>query len=126
MFTDLALGLILIDILTKFAFVLKFGIIVSAVLVFLYVIGEHGFKPDNVLFAQIKKYLKFAVPAVIVWALIPSKQTLYIALGLHTTGVVATQVAESEVGKKALNALEVKLDEILEQSQPAQSSEDSK
>lgn len=123
MFTDLALGLIVIEILTKFAFVLKFGIITSAGLVFLYVVGEHGFKPDNVLFEHIKKYLKFAVPAVILWALIPSKQTLYIALGLHTTGVVVTEVVESEVGKKALNALEVKLDEILEQEPK---SEDSK
>lgn len=116
MFTDLALGLILIDILTKFAFALKVWIFASTFVLGMYVISESGFKPDSVIYSNIKKYLKFVIPAVILWALIPSKQTMYITLGLHTTGVVATQVAESEVGKKALNALEVKLDEILEQA----------
>lgn len=120
MFTDLALGLILIDILTNIAHWLIVAVGVLGLFTMMFVLTAPGWDMSHRAWPIIKKYLYFAAPAIFVASLIPSKQTLYIALGLHTTGVVATQVAESEVGKKALNALEVKLDEILDQDKPAE------
>lgn len=124
MFTDLALGLILIDILSNIAHWLLVSVFVLGFFAMMFMLVAESFGNGAQARPFIKKFFIFAAPAMVVVALVPSEQTLYIALGLHATGVVATQVAESEVGKKALTALEVKLDEIIEQA-PAPKMEES-
>lgn len=116
MLTNVALGLILIDILTNLSHVLLILAVVACITLFCSFINwDCNGKFEGVPFwGKFQKGLLAATIAVVlVVSLIPSRQTLIIALGLHTTNVVATEVLNSDLGKKATKALETKLDEIL-------------
>lgn len=74
-----------------------------------------GFKGDAVLNAIKRrfKYSMFCLTVVSVLSvLIPTKQTMQIALALYATGEVATMVTESDLGKQTLRTLELKLSQI--------------
>lgn len=56
-----------------------------------------------------KKYAVVAACAMVIAALIPSKQFFYIAAG----GTAAVQALDTEIGKKVAKLVELKLDEAL-------------
>lgn len=119
MLTNVALGLILIDILTNIAHVLCILAVGGCVMLLgSFINWDCNGKFEGVPFwGKFQRGLLTAIIAfALVTSLIPSRQTLIIALGLHTTNVVATEVLNSELGKKATKALETKLDEILSEN----------
>ena len=118
--TDLILALLVIDILHSLhcaliAFTIVFAIsgIVHGWLYIMELYDEY--KGDAYLNAMIRrfKYSMFGLMVVsFLSVLIPTKQTMQIALALYATGEVATMVTESDLGKQTLRTLELKLSQI--------------
>lgn len=74
-----------------------------------------GYRGDDFLNTILRRF-KYSMLGLTVIAflsiLIPTKQTMQIALALYATGEVATAVAESDLGKQTLRTLELKLSQI--------------
>lgn len=118
--TELIWALLAIDVLAKASKVLInliaiiFAVTVLATGAFsIYIVENFGGKG---LFPYLKNKLK---PFVIVlsallfiYTLIPSKQTMQIALGLYATNQAVTYVADTDIAKQALSTLELKLKSI--------------
>ena len=118
--TNLILALLVIDILHSLH-----GILIAFAIMFVISIFVHGgmylmeldggYRGDAFLNAMTRrfKYSMFGLMVVsFLSILIPTKQTMQIALALYATSEVATAVAESDLGKQTLRALELKLSQI--------------
>jgi len=118
--TNLILALLVIDMLNNLQ-----GVLIAFTIVFmisglvhgwLYLMElDGGYRGDAFINAMIRrfKYSMFGlVVAAFLSVLIPTKQTMQIALALYATGEVATRVAESDLGKQTLRTLELKLSQI--------------
>lgn len=116
--TDLILYLYLIDIISGVTFGLQaIAILIGIILFFIavYLFSELSYLSQEALNQVLNKYCKPTVIALtltaIMLALMPSKQTLYITLGLHTANQVLQQPQMVQVGNQAMRILQVKLDE---------------
>ena len=121
--TNLILALLVIDMLHSLQ-----GVLIAFAIVFM-ISGllhgwlyhkeiDDGYRGDNYLNAILRRF-KYSMLGLSVVAflsvLIPTKQTMQIALALYATGEVATAVAESDLGKQTLRTLELKLSQIEEE-----------
>lgn len=118
--TNLILALLVIDMLHSLQ-----GVLIAFVILFIISVLVHGwlylmeldggYRGDDFLNAMIRRF-KYSMLGLAVVAflsiLIPTKQTMQIALALYATGEVATAVAESDLGKQTLRTLELKLSQI--------------
>lgn len=119
--TDLILYLYLIDVFGNLESVIRFALFALAALFLLAGFVAITFAFTNE-FDEIEPFLSKAYkPFVIVFCafgllkvVIPSKQTMYIALGLHTASQVMQQPQMAEVGNQAIRILQAKLDEYEE------------
>lgn len=115
---DLILYLYLIDVFTNLDCGLIFVLFVLTLLLILTSLGVVCHAYDDGL-DSVKPFLnKVCKPALIVWcvlsllkAVIPSTQTMYIALGLHTANQVMQQPQIAQVDNQAMRILQAKLDE---------------
>lgn len=118
--TNLILALLVIDILHNLQ-----GVLIAFAIIFLISFFVHGwlylteldggYRGDNFMNAILRrfKYSMLGLSVVAVLSiLIPTKQTMQIALALYATGEVATMVTESDLGKQTLRTLELKLSQI--------------
>lgn len=118
MMNDLILCLYLIDIVSSIAFVLCITMMACIAILFFICIylfwQSYNLSLDDVKHIT-NKYCKPIVIALIslsiTLAIIPSKQTMYIALGLHTANQALQQPQMVEVGNQAMRILQMKLDE---------------
>ena len=118
--TNLILALLVIDMLHSLQ-----GVLIAFALVFISSVLFHGwlyimelndgYRGDDFLNTILRRF-KYSMLGLTVLAflslLIPTKQTMQIALALYATSDVATAVAESDLGKPTLRALELKLSQI--------------
>ena len=118
--TNLILALLVIDMLHSLQ-----GVLIAFSLVFISSVLFHGwlylmelndgYRGDDFLNTILRRF-KYSLLGLTVIAflsiLIPTKQTMQIALALYATGEVATAVAESDLGKQTLRTLELKLSQI--------------
>ena len=118
--TNLILALLVIDMLHSLQ-----GVLIAFALVFISSVLFHGwlyimelndgYRGDDFLNTILRRF-KYSMLGLTVLAflslLIPTKQTMQIALALYATSDVATAVAESYLGKQTLRALELKLSQI--------------
>lgn len=118
--TNLILALLVIDMLHSLQGVLiAFAIMFGISILFhgwLYLMElDGGYRGDDFLNTMLRRF-KYSMLGLTVVAflsiLIPTKQTMQIALALYATGEVATAVAESDLGKQTLRTLELKLSQI--------------
>lgn len=118
--TNLILALLVIDMLHTLQSVLyAFALMFMSSSLFhgwlYYAELDSGYKGDNFLNTMLRRF-KYSMLGLSVVAflsiLIPTKQTMQIALALYATGEVATAVAESDLGKQTLRTLELKLSQI--------------
>lgn len=115
---NLILYLYLIDIFSNLSTTLFFALLILfGVLIMLgFFMASHA---DIYGFDKVKPFLyKVYIPALLVFCVlgllkitIPSKQTMYIALGLHTANQVIQQPQMVQVGNQAMRILQAKLDE---------------
>ncbi|WFF39248.1 hypothetical protein LU290_03230 [Moraxella nasibovis] len=116
--SDLILYLYLIDIFGNLSFALMFVLFVllAALTVATIIMASHA---DIYGFDEVKPFLyKVYIPALLVFCVlgllkiaVPSKQTMYTALGLYTANQVMQQPQMVEVGNQAMRILQAKLDE---------------
>lgn len=118
--TNLILALLVIDMLHSLQ-----GVLIAFAIVFVISVLVHGWlylmeldggnRGDAFINAMIRRF-KYSMFGLMVVAflsiLIPTKQTMQIALALYATGEVATMVTESDLGKQTLRTLELKLSQI--------------
>lgn len=118
--TNLILALLVIDILHSLqcvliAFAIMFIILILVHGWWYFAELDYGYRGDAFLNTMIRRF-KYSMFGLIVVAflsiLIPTKQTMQIALALYATGEVATMVTESDLGKQTLRTLELKLSQI--------------
>lgn len=119
--TDLILYLYLIDVFGNLEGVIRFVLLSLTAL-----LAAVGFATIVFLFGndfdEIEPFLrKTYKPFIIVFCVlgllkvvIPSTQTMYVALGLHTASQVMQQPQMVEVGNQAMRILQAKLDEYEE------------
>lgn len=119
--TDLILYLYLIDIFGNLESVIRVALLALTALLFAAGFVALVFAFTNG-FDEIEPFLsKVYKPFIIVFCtvgllkiVVPSKQTMYIALGLHTASQVMQQPQMAEVGNQAMRILQAKLDEYEE------------
>lgn len=118
--TNLILALLVIDMLHSLQ-----GVLIAFTIVFVISVLVHGwlylmelddgYRGDDFMNAILRRF-KYSMFGLMVVAflsvLIPTKQTMQIALALYATGEVATMVTESDLGKQTLRTLELKLSQI--------------
>lgn len=118
--TELIWVLLAIDVLAKASKVLitiisfTFTIVTTVTVIYsTFIIQNFGSKG---LLQYLRKTLKpFVVmlsALLFIYTLIPSKQTMQIALGLYATNQAVTYVADTDIAKQALSTLELKLKTI--------------
>lgn len=119
--TDLILYLYLIDVIGSIAFSTKAIAVISIIILFfivVYLFSEASYLDRDDVKHIANKYCKPIVIALtltsLMLAVIPSKQTMYIALGLHTANQVLQHPQMVEVGNQAMRILQAKLDEYEE------------
>lgn len=115
---DLILYLYLIDIVSSIAFVLIAMVVTCIAILFficVYLFSEsYNLSLEDVIHIVNKFGKPTAIALVlmsIILAIIPSKQTMHIALGLHTANQVMQQPQIAQVGNQAMRILQAKLDE---------------
>lgn len=118
--TNLILALLVIDMLHSLQCVLIAFVIMFMISIlfhgWLYLMElDGGYRGDAFINDMLRRF-KYSMLGLSVVAflsiLIPTKQTMQIALALYATGEVATVVAESDLGKQTLRTLELKLSQI--------------
>ncbi|AKG13472.1 hypothetical protein [Moraxella bovoculi] len=116
--TDLILYLYLIDVIGSIAFSTKAIAVISIIILFfivVYLFSEASYLDRDDVKHIANKYCKPIVIALtltsLMLAVIPSKQTMYIALGLHTANQVLQHPQMVEVGNQAMRILQAKLEE---------------
>lgn len=128
MMNDLILYLYLIDILSNLTDALSFAssfllLLLATMAIFTAIFFAGG------EFYTVKPYLhKIGIPVFLMFCMvgllkvtIPSTQTMYIALGLHTADKILQQPQVIEAGNQAVRILQAKLDEYekeLKQEKP--------
>lgn len=118
--TELIWALLAIDILAKASAVIAHIIfiisVITAIGVAVYSIHRGVYYDSEGLLQSLKKELKpvaiVLAALVLIYTLIPSKQTMQIALGLYATNQAVTYVADTDIAKQALSTLELKLKSI--------------
>jgi len=118
--TNLILALLVIDMLNTLQ-----GVLIAFAILFMIPTFVHGwlyfmelndgYRGDDFMNVMLCRF-KYSILGLSVVAflsiLIPTKQTMQIALALYATGEVATMVTESDLGKQTLRTLELKLSQI--------------
>lgn len=116
--TDLILYLYLIDVIGSIAFVLKAIAAIFIIILFfivVYLFSEASYLDQDDVKHITNKYCKPIVIALTLTSLmltvIPSKQTMYITLGLHAANQALQQPKMVQVGNQAMRILQAKLEE---------------
>ncbi len=123
---NLFLILWLADICTSIShftvFIIAVTLFILGIIGFLVLVTEGEFITDmpSSFEKPILKFLKIYIPTILVITsislLTPSSKTIYISLGINELNKAVNTVAESDTAKKAIELLNVKLDEYLKEA----------
>ena len=117
---ELIWALLAIDVLDKIASVLGGSIIIIFVITGIVVLAycihmSVEYNSEGLLQKLIKGLKPVALLMAFLttlYAVIPSKQTMHVALGLYAANQAAIYIADTDIGKQALTTLELKLKSI--------------